>query len=52
MITTPEPSARAAILRRLQAELHAWIPAAQASLDMIEGALQCEHDDFTRCPHF
>jgi DNA-binding transcriptional MerR regulator len=52
MITTPDPAARAAVLQRQQAELRARIAAEQASLDMIEGALECEHEDFTRCPHF
>lgn len=52
MIATPDPAARNVILRRQQAELHARIAAAQTSLDLIEGALECEHEDFTRCPHF
>ena len=52
MIATRDPAARTAILRRQRAELAARITAAQRSLDIIEGALECDHEDFTRCPHF
>jgi MerR family copper efflux transcriptional regulator len=52
MIGTPDPAARTTVLRRHRGELVARIAAAQASLDLIDGALECEHDDFTRCPHF
>ncbi|MFE4796081.1 hypothetical protein ACFRFL_13430 [Streptomyces sp. NPDC056708] len=34
------------------ARLRTRIAAAQASLDLVECALGCEHDDFTRCPHY
>ena len=33
-------------------DLRARIASAQASLEMIEHALACEHDDFTLCPEF
>jgi MerR family transcriptional regulator, copper efflux regulator len=52
MITGQDLAARIALLRRHRAELLSRIAAAQASLDMIDGALECEHEDFTRCPHF
>ncbi|WAL68495.1 MerR family DNA-binding protein [Amycolatopsis cynarae] len=52
MIAAPGRAARTAILRHRRDELRARIRAAQASLDMIEGALECEHEDFVRCPHF
>jgi MerR family copper efflux transcriptional regulator len=51
MIATRDPVARTAILGQQHAELAARIAAAQRSLDMIEGALECEHEDFTQCPH-
>ncbi|MBT2452329.1 hypothetical protein J7F03_35780 [Streptomyces sp. ISL-43] len=28
------------------------IEAAQASLELVECALDCYHDDITQCPHF
>jgi hypothetical protein len=49
----PGPLIRTALLlQRQRAELAARIAAAQASLDMIDAALTCDHEDFTRCPHF
>ncbi|MFD9030780.1 MerR family transcriptional regulator [Streptomyces sp. NPDC059567] len=32
--------------------LRSRIAAAQASLDLIECALGCDHEDFTQCAHF
>lgn len=52
MVTTTDPADRAALLRRQRAELAARIAAAEASLDIIDAALTCEHGDFTRCPRF
>lgn len=52
MITTSSPAGRTAILRRQRAELARRIASAQASLDLIDCALTCDHDDFTSCPHF
>ena len=52
MITTSCLSERTAILRRQRAELARRIAQAQASLDLIDCALTCDHDDFTSCPHF
>jgi len=52
MITSSDPARRRAVLRRRRDELAERIARAQASLDLIECALDCEHDDFTSCPHF
>jgi len=52
MITAQDPSARTTILRRNHADLAQRIAAAQASLEMIEWALACDHEDFTQCAHF
>ncbi|WP_025352800.1 MerR family transcriptional regulator [Nocardia nova] len=46
------PVHRREILRRQRAALTATIAAAQSALTLVDCALDCEHDDFTRCPHF
>ncbi|MEV0093850.1 MerR family transcriptional regulator [Streptomyces sp. NPDC050738] len=43
---------RRGILRREAGILRARIAAAQASLERIECALGCGHEDITRCPHY
>lgn len=43
---------RTAIMRRHQADLRNRIAVLQASLQMLEGALGCPHEDFTQCPNF
>jgi MerR family copper efflux transcriptional regulator len=43
---------RTAIMRRHQADLRDRIAALQASVDMLEGALSCPHEDFVQCPKF
>jgi DNA-binding transcriptional MerR regulator len=52
MFAAQDPAARTAILRRHRAELAARIAAAQASLELIDGALDCDHEDIATCPHF
>lgn len=52
MITTQDPATRTAILRRQYADLVQRIAAAQASLELIECALDCEHEDIAQCSHF
>ncbi|MFF0268288.1 MerR family transcriptional regulator [Kribbella sp. NPDC004536] len=52
MITTRDATARTAILQRQRAALTSRIAAAETSLAMIDGALDCDHPDFTQCPHF
>jgi MerR family copper efflux transcriptional regulator len=52
LAATSEPAARRDILRQEAVILRARITAAQASLELIECALDCDHEDFTQCPHF
>lgn len=49
---TADPATRRGILRREATTLRAAIAAAQASLELLEGALGCEHDDLTQCPNY
>ncbi len=46
------PAERTAVLRRHRAALADRIARAQASLDLIDCALECQHDDLATCPHF
>jgi MerR family copper efflux transcriptional regulator len=52
MFAAQDPAGRTTILRRHRAELTARIAAAQASLDLIDCALDCDHEDIAECPHF
>lgn len=52
MIEESDPSARRATLQHRRAELQRRIAEAQASLELIECALDCDHEDFATCPHF
>jgi DNA-binding transcriptional MerR regulator len=52
MIATPDPAARHAVLLRHRAELAQRIAQAQASLELIDCALDCDHEDLAGCPHF
>ncbi|MGW0733176.1 MerR family transcriptional regulator [Streptomyces sp. NPDC002851] len=47
-----DPVERRDILRQEAEALRARIAAAQASLELVECALDCEHEDFTQCAHF
>ncbi|MFF3841419.1 MerR family transcriptional regulator [Streptomyces sp. NPDC001930] len=47
---TDDRATRSEILRPAAEELRSRIAAAQASLELIEGGLNCEHEDVTRCP--
>ncbi|ALV33216.1 MerR family DNA-binding protein [Streptomyces sp. CdTB01] len=49
---TADPSGRRDILQREAGALRRRIAAAQALLELIECALDCDHEDFTQCPHF
>ena len=51
MITTRRGDRRA-ILGEQRDELHRRIAAAQAALELIDGAMSCRHEDFTQCPHY
>jgi MerR family copper efflux transcriptional regulator len=48
MITAQDPTARRGVLQRHHADLARRIAEAQASLELIECALDCHHDDFTQ----
>jgi MerR family transcriptional regulator, copper efflux regulator len=50
MFTTRDPSARTEILQRHRDELAHRITRAQASLDLLDRALGCDHEDITTCP--
>jgi DNA-binding transcriptional MerR regulator len=52
LIVAREPADRTALLRRHRARLAARIAAAQASLELIDCALDCDHEDIAECPHF
>jgi DNA-binding transcriptional MerR regulator len=52
MIGTSDPAERRAILVRQRAELARRIAEAQASLELIDCALDCEHENLPGCPHF
>ncbi|MEV6230552.1 MerR family transcriptional regulator [Saccharopolyspora shandongensis] len=47
-----DPVKRRDILRAEAAALRSRIAAAQASLELIDCALGCDHEDVTRCGHF
>lgn len=52
MLTTRNPAARRELLRRQRADLMRRIAEAEASLALIECALDCDHEDFTQCTEF
>ncbi|MFE7155180.1 MerR family transcriptional regulator [Streptomyces sp. NPDC057636] len=47
-----DPATRRDILRKEAEALRSRVAAAQASLELIECALDCDHEDFTQCVHF
>ncbi|MDW6056988.1 MerR family transcriptional regulator [Streptomyces sp. FXJ1.4098] len=52
LAATADPTQRRDILCEEAEALRSRIAAAQASLDLIECALDCDHEDFTQCAHF
>lgn len=52
MLTAGGSARRRQILLRHREDLVARIAALQDSLRFIEGGLECEHEDFTACPHY
>ncbi|MEU2233393.1 MerR family transcriptional regulator [Streptomyces vietnamensis] len=52
MMTAVDSLRRDAVLSARRAALRATIAKAQVQLDLIEGALNCDHDDIVACPHF
>ncbi|MFI6981044.1 MerR family transcriptional regulator [Embleya sp. NPDC050154] len=51
-LTTADSAARREILRREAEAARSAIAAARSRLDLIECALDCDHEDVARCPHF
>jgi MerR family transcriptional regulator, copper efflux regulator len=52
MITASDPARRDVVMRRHRARLMRRIADAQASLALIDCALDCDHDDIAECPQF
>ncbi|MDN0199962.1 MerR family transcriptional regulator [Streptomyces sp. S.PNR 29] len=52
LAATTDPARRRDMLREEAQALRSRIAAAQASLELIECALGCDHEDFTQCAHF
>ncbi|MEU9456256.1 MerR family transcriptional regulator [Streptomyces sp. NPDC048277] len=52
LTTTVDRATRHKILHPAAEELRSTIAAAQASLGLIEGGLNCEHEDVTQCPNY
>ncbi|WP_405686997.1 hypothetical protein [Streptomyces sp. NBC_00057] len=52
LVSAADPAERRVVLVGEAARLRTRIAAVQASLDLVECALGCEHDDFSRCPHY
>ncbi|NEW37621.1 MerR family transcriptional regulator [Nocardia cyriacigeorgica] len=51
-LDAPDRTARTTVLARQHAELARRIAEAQASQRMIEHAMECEAEEFTKCPTF
>ncbi|MEU9609427.1 MerR family transcriptional regulator [Streptomyces sp. NPDC048057] len=49
---TSDRATRHDVLRPAADELRSRIAAAQASLELVEGGLNCEHEDATQCPNY
>jgi MerR family copper efflux transcriptional regulator len=52
MMSTRNAAARRDVLVRRRSDLARRVAELQASLELIDFALDCEHEDFTSCPHF
>lgn len=52
MLVARSATARHEVMARHREKLLARIAQAQAALDMLEGGLECPHDDVMTCPHF
>jgi MerR family transcriptional regulator, copper efflux regulator len=52
MLTARDPAQRRAVLDRRRADLVRRIATLQTSLELVDGALQCDHEDFTECERF
>ncbi|WCN07207.1 MerR family transcriptional regulator [Streptomyces sp. M92] len=49
---TVDRATRQKVLRAEAEELRSRIAAAQVSLELIEGGLNCAHEDVTQCPNY
>ncbi|MFB9252625.1 MerR family transcriptional regulator [Sphaerisporangium melleum] len=52
MLDAGAPSVRHSAMERGRVVLIRRIAEARTALDMIDHALDCDHEDFTACPHF
>jgi DNA-binding transcriptional MerR regulator len=52
MLAARSAPARHEVMARHRERLLARVARAQAALDMLEGGLECPHDDIMTCPHF
>jgi MerR family transcriptional regulator, copper efflux regulator len=52
MLASGTAAARHEVMTRHRDALRERITRAQAALAMLEGGLNCTHDDLMRCPHF
>ncbi|MEV0236305.1 MerR family transcriptional regulator [Nonomuraea sp. NPDC050786] len=52
MMATSDAAKRRAVLLRRREELARRISEAQASVELIDCALDCDHEDLAGCPHF
>jgi MerR family transcriptional regulator, copper efflux regulator len=51
-IVMRDPVDRRGVLRRHRAALAQRLASVRASLELIDCALHCDHEDFTQCGHF
>jgi MerR family transcriptional regulator, copper efflux regulator len=52
MLAARTAAARHEVMARHMAALSERIAKAQAAMAMLEGGLECPHDDIMNCPHF
>jgi DNA-binding transcriptional MerR regulator len=52
LVEAGDATSRRALLARHRAELAERIAGLQASLELVDCALDCEHDDLATCPQF
>jgi MerR family transcriptional regulator, copper efflux regulator len=52
ILTARSAPVRHEVIARHREGLLTRIARAQAALDMLEGGLECPHDDIMSCPHF
>lgn len=52
MFRATGPAIRREVLEDRRVALRQTIASAEAQLELIEGALACDHEDITTCPHF